>query len=59
LFKGTLRFNIDPENKHSDAVIDKLLDRTGLKEIMKQDDLQSLRELKIDESGSNLSAGEK
>lgn len=35
LFKGTLRYNLDPYEKHTDEELDDLLNRTGLKEIMK------------------------
>jgi len=30
LFKGTLRFNLDPHEKHADEAIDALLSRAGL-----------------------------
>jgi ABC-type multidrug transport system fused ATPase/permease subunit len=59
LFKGTLRFNIDPYEKHSNEEIDDLLSRTGLQEIMKLDEMEAVRAFKVEEGGSNLSDGEK
>lgn len=59
LFTGTLRFNIDPEEKHSDAEIDDLLKRSGLEEILKFDKEVGLKDFKVEEGGNNLSAGEK
>lgn len=59
LFKGTLRFNIDPLEKHSDTEIDDLLKRSGLMDILKHDSDKPLREFKIEEKGDNLSDGEK
>ena len=55
LFTGTLRFNIDPEGNCSDEEIEQLLTKAGL------DDLSdsNLLDLKISESGDNLSSGEK
>jgi len=59
LFKGTLRFNVDPDNKYKDEEIDDLLERSGLGEILKYDKTKSMREFEVDENGNNLSSGEK
>jgi len=59
LFKGTLRFNIDPFNKVSDEKIDALLEKAGLTELLKYESGTYLRDMMIEESGNNLSAGEK
>lgn len=59
LFSGSLRFNLDPEEKHTDNDIDSLLKRSGLSEILKHDENSVLREFKVEENGNNLSAGEK
>lgn len=62
IFKGTLSFNIDPFGKESEEVIDNLLDRSGLAELVlkgEKKDKKEIREYAIEEGGSNLSAGEK
>ena len=55
LFTGTLRFNIDPENKVSDEEIKSLLFKAGLEHLSDRD----LLSLEISENGDNLSSGEK
>lgn len=60
LFKGTIKFNLDPEDKHPDKELDDLLVRSGLDEILKRDDKEKpLREFEVEEGGKNLSDGEK
>lgn len=59
LFKGSLRFNIDPKEQHKDEEIDDLLERSGLGEILKYDKTKSMREFMVEENGNNLSSGEK
>lgn len=59
LFNGTLRYNIDPLNKVSDERIDDLLDKSGLKELLKIKDGENVRDFKVDAGGDNLSAGQK
>jgi ABC-type multidrug transport system fused ATPase/permease subunit len=34
LFNGTLRFNLDPENKFTDEEIEALLNQAGLQELI-------------------------
>ena len=55
MFTGTLRFNIDPENKVSDDEIKSLLFKAGLQHLSERD----LLSLEITEGGDNLSSGEK
>ena len=50
LYKGTVRFNLDPDNKSSDDEIQRLLGKAQI--------TKSLDYL-IEEKGSNLSSGEK
>ena len=57
IFNNTLRFNLDPENKHSDFELKEILDKACLKSLLERDG-NSLN-FKITEKGSNLSAGEK
>lgn len=59
LFKGTLRFNIDPHGRYPDSEIESLLSRCGLNEIMKIEEGSDIKEFKIEEGGKNLSDGEK
>lgn len=57
LFKNTLRFNLDPENKCSDEELIEILTKSGLKDLLKRD--SSGLNFKITDKGDNLSAGEK
>lgn len=57
LFKGTLRFNLDPEGKNTDAEIMNLLNKAGLIDLTIRDG--SGLDFHIDTRGENLSSGEK
>lgn len=61
LFKDTLRFNIDPTETVETETIDKLIAKSGLDELLKNQlkDDQNVLDLEIKEGGSNLSSGEK
>jgi ATP-binding cassette subfamily C (CFTR/MRP) protein 1 len=37
LFNGTLRFNLDPENNHSDELIETLLNEAGLQDLVERE----------------------
>lgn len=56
LFKGTLRFNLDPYNKFSDALIWKVLDKVHLANVVTN--LGGLQAAII-EGGNNLSLGQR
>lgn len=55
MFKGTLRYNLDPSNKVQEEEILRILNEAQLGELIKEDGL----EMNIEENGSNLSSGEK
>ena len=61
LFKGTLRFNIDPTEKVSEDDLLCLIEKAGLDKLLEKQlkDNQSILDLEIKEAGSNLSSGEK
>lgn len=62
LFKGTLRFNIDPYDKETNESIDALLKKSGLDELLGHpglNDSTPMRDFMIEEGGKNLSPGEK
>jgi len=59
LFKGTLRFNIDPYESETNENIDALLERAGLTKLLKYEKGTECRNFAIEESGNNLSTGEK
>lgn len=61
LFKGTLRFNIDPSEEVPTERILELIEKAGLDELLKKQlkDNQSILDMEIKEAGSNLSSGEK
>jgi len=59
MFKGTLRFNIDPEEKSNNEDIKSLLKRSGLQDILKVEKDKDILDFEIEEGGNNLSAGEK
>lgn len=57
LFTGTLRFNLDPENRLPDSRILQVLEEASLDELMARDS-KGLDTL-VTENGANLSSGEK
>uniref|UniRef100_A0A7E4W3Z9 ABC-type glutathione-S-conjugate transporter n=1 Tax=Panagrellus redivivus TaxID=6233 RepID=A0A7E4W3Z9_PANRE len=57
LFSGTLRKNLDPFDRHSDAEIWEALKLTGLENVVS--DLPGVLEFSIQESGGNLSVGQR
>lgn len=57
LFNGTLRFNIDPENTHSDIELLDLAKQASLEKLITRD--EKGLDQQIEESGQNLSSGEK
>ncbi len=57
LFQGTLRMNLDIENKLSDERLYEVLDQVGLKEWVQN--TPSQLHLRIEEKGKNLSLGER
>jgi ATP-binding cassette subfamily C (CFTR/MRP) protein 1 len=57
LFKGTLRFNLDPEDKNDDSEIMRLVNKAGLIDLTIRDG--SGLGFNIDAKGENLSSGEK
>jgi ABC-type bacteriocin/lantibiotic exporter with double-glycine peptidase domain len=57
MFQGTLRFNLDINNQHSDERIKELLFKAGLEELITKDEKGI--NLEISENGGNLSSGEK
>ncbi|KAI6210597.1 ABC transporter, ATP-binding protein [Aphelenchoides besseyi] len=56
LFTGTLRFNLDPEHKHTDAELWSSLESAGLKNFVSSTD--DKLELRIEDGGKNLSSGQ-
>ena len=57
LFEGTLRFNLDPENKSSDSELIELLKLASLENLIDRNH-DGLNQ-QIEEKGQNLSSGEK
>jgi ATP-binding cassette, subfamily C (CFTR/MRP), member 1 len=57
LFKGTLKFNLDPLNEINNSAIEAVLRQSGLQELLVS--IKSLLDYRIEEDGGNLSAGEK
>lgn len=57
MFNSTLRFNLDPECKHSDTAILELLHDAQLSSLIDSNPKGLLQE--ISENGSNLSSGER
>eukprot|EP00743_Colponemidia_sp_Colp-15_P010397 GILK01011444.1.p1 GENE.GILK01011444.1~~GILK01011444.1.p1 ORF type:complete len:917 (-),score=147.12 GILK01011444.1:177-2837(-) len=57
LFSGTLRYNLDPENKHSDSEIWEALDHVGLKDAILSTNQQLYAP--VLERGMNWSQGER
>ena len=59
MFTGTLKFNLDPENKVDDDRIYQVLKAAQLDKVFEKDPQQRGLEMEITENGSNLSSGEK
>ena len=61
LFKGTLKFNLDPFNSLDDEKLKEVLLKAGLNNLLGRGEKQfgNGLEFRIDEGGSNLSVGEK
>ena len=57
MFKGTLRFNLDPENRHKEERIDELIREAQLQYLVESD--PAGLDMQISENGSNLSSGER
>ena len=57
MFTGTLKFNLDPENKVDDKIIIDLLTKANLDDLIKKDPNGIYQE--ISENGANLSSGER
>jgi len=57
MFKASLRFNMDPEEKNSNEEIERLLNKAGLEDLIQREGKGIMME--ISENGNNLSAGEK
>lgn len=55
MFKGTLRYNLDPGMQLDPKEMLEVLEKAELGELIKKDGL----EMSIDENGSNLSSGQK
>ena len=61
MFKGTLKYNLDPFNALDDAKLEEVIKKAGLHSLLARGEKQFGRGLdfKVDEGGSNLSVGEK
>ncbi|CAD5229343.1 unnamed protein product [Bursaphelenchus okinawaensis] len=57
LFSGSLRFNLDPKEQYSDTDYWAALDKVGLKDFVSS--TSEKLELKIEDSGKNLSSGQR
>ncbi|CDW75163.1 multidrug resistance-associated protein 1-like [Stylonychia lemnae] len=57
MFTGSLKFNLDPENKISDDVVLQLLNKANLQDLINKDSKGIYQE--ISENGANLSSGER
>lgn len=55
MFNGTLRYNLDPENKAKEDQIWEILRAAKLDNLIAEEGLK----MKIQENGCNLSSGEK
>jgi len=56
LFNETLRFNLDPDNSHSDSDLIELIKQASLEKVLERDEKGLLQQ--IEEGGQNLSSGE-
>ena len=60
LFSGTLRFNLDPLNEHSDDEIWQSLERVHMKDVVLRFQRENDKlELRVEEGGSNFSVGQR
>lgn len=62
LFKGSLKFNIDPTETIADEVLENMIQKAGLYELLQKDkscEQKSLLDFEVTEGGENLSSGEK
>ena len=61
IFKGTLRFNLDPLKKYSNDEINNAINEVGLFKLMKENgrNIKNGLDTKMKENGGNLSLGEK
>ena len=60
LFKGSLRFNLDPQDDYKDETILQVINDSGLEDLLhKQSKDQNWLKYEIEQNGGNLSAGEK
>jgi len=57
LFSGTIRFNMDPFNEHSDAEIWEALENAGLKQTISE--LENKLESEVRTNGENFSVGQR
>ncbi|KAG0374142.1 hypothetical protein BGX24_010791 [Mortierella sp. AD032] len=57
LFRGTLRFNLDPTNKHQDADIWNALEAAEIKRLV--EGLEGRLDAVVDDNGKNFSIGER
>ena len=57
IFTGTLRFNLDPEDKVSDERIIEILKAAKLEDLFTKNEKGLMQEL--EENGANLSSGER
>ncbi|KAK5829384.1 P-loop containing nucleoside triphosphate hydrolase protein [Linnemannia elongata] len=57
LFRGTLRFNLDPTNKHQDADIWAALEAAEMKRLV--EGLEGRLDAAVDDNGKNFSIGER
>lgn len=59
LFRGTVRDNLDPLNRHSDADLDQWLAKVGLGAWRARFGSKPLNQIAVQENGKNLSLGER
>ena len=61
IFSGTLKFNLDPMKKYTDAELNNAIKEVGLFNLMKENgrDIRKKLNMELKEEGGNLSIGEK
>jgi len=60
LFKGTLKYNIDPTGEASDSTIESLVQKAGLPDLLTSfDSSKNILDYEVKEAGGNLSSGER